>query len=53
MTPRTGLRLMATLCVALAAICAGLAVIYHRKAEALRCYQDAAELGIAPVCEPR
>lgn len=41
-------RLLAGLCVALALMCLGLAVAYGGKAEQVRCYADATELGVTP-----
>lgn len=53
MSARAIVQFLAGLCVALALICAGLAVAYGRKAEQVRCYADAADLGLTPpeACE--
>ena len=48
MSARAIVQVLAGLCVALALICVGLAVAYGQKVEQVRCYADAADLGLTP-----
>ena len=41
-------KMLAGLCVALALICLGLALAYQAKVRQVRCYAEAADLGLAP-----
>lgn len=54
MTDRGVVRVLAGLCVVLAMICIGLAFAYGRKVEQVRCYAEAAEVGLTPPenCDP-
>lgn len=48
MTERGVTRVLAGLCVVLAMMCMSLAFAYGRKVQQMRCYAEAAEIGLIP-----